>query len=344
MKPCLWPLTQKRRDDSDTATRNSSWVRVQGRDTDGVNQRMHEHEVDIDVGRVRALLSSQCPQFGDASLTLVEPWGTDNALWRVGDAHVVRLPRIEWATAQVDFEAEWLPRLAPHLDVAVPEPLFVGEPGHGYPYQWAIHTWLVGQGAGPTTIADSVAFALDLAAVVRQLQSIDAAPARSPRNRARHLAAYDGETRAAIRAASHLIDAPAATAIWEEALDAAPHAGPSVWVHGDLEGNCITLDGHLSGLVDWGSACAGDPAVDIQVIWSPLFTDRSRIAFLDALQVDEATVLRSRGAAINQACAALPYYLTTYPLIVERSWHKLAAMGVERHVPAAHGGNEAGGG
>jgi hypothetical protein len=25
---------------------------------------------------------------------------------------------------------------------------------------------------------------------------------------------------------------------------------------------------------------------------------------------------------------ALPYYLDSYPLIVERSWHKLAAVGV----------------
>ena len=48
----------------------------------------------------------------------------------------------------------------------------------------------------------------------------------------------------------------------------------------------------------------------------------------DALDVDAATLARSRGAAINQACAALPYYLDTYPLIVERSWHKLAALGV----------------
>ena len=87
-------------------------------------------------------------------------------------------------------------------------------------------------------------------------------------------------------------------------------------------------DGRLCGIVDWGSACAGDPAVDVQVVWSPLFTDDSRRAFLDVLDVDDATLARSRGAAINQACAALPYYLHTYPLIVERSWHKLASLGV----------------
>ena len=89
-------------------------------------------------------------------------------------------------------------------------------------------------------------------------------------------------------------------------MAAAPHEDPPVWVHGDIEGNCLLRDGQLSGVVDWGSACAGDPAVDVQVIWSPLFDTTSRDRFLDALGIDEATVARSRGAAINQACAALP--------------------------------------
>ena len=133
---------------------------------------------------------------------------------------------------------------------------------------------------------------------------------------------------AAIDRGSHLIDSESALAVWEDALAAPPYDGPPVWVHGDLEGNCLVRDGHLSGLVDWGSACAGDPAVDVQVLWSPLFDERSRDVFLRALDVDDATLARSRGAAINQACAALPYYLHTYPLIVERSWHKLRALGV----------------
>jgi len=99
-------------------------------------------------------------------------------------------------------------------------------------------------------------------------------------------------------------------------------------VHADLEGNCLLRDGRLCGIVDWNSVCLGDPAVDVQVVWSPLFTDESRRVFLDELGVDDATIRRLKGAAVNQACAALPYYLDTYPLIVERSWHKLAALGI----------------
>ena len=296
--------------------------------------RMHDDEVAVDDRLVRRLLATQMPDLADRPLTPVEPWGTDNAIWRLGDDLVVRLPRIRWATGQVEREATWLPRLARHLPVAVPEPVAIGEPDHDYPYRWAVHRWIPGEGAALDRVADPVTFALDLAEVVRALRAVPPGGAPSARNRARPLHEYDESTRQAIDTARHLIDAAAATAVWEEALAAPPHDGPPAWVQGDLEGNCLLRDGRLCGIVDWGSACAGDPAVDVQVVWSPLFTDDSRRAFLAALDVDDATLARSRGAAINQACAALPYYLHTYPLIVERSWHKLAALGVPR-LPAA---------
>jgi aminoglycoside phosphotransferase (APT) family kinase protein len=174
-----------------------------------------------------------------------------------------------------------------------------------------------------------VRFALDLAKVVRELATVPTEGAPAATNRASPLADYDDATRAAIGGAAHLIDADAALAVWEDALAAPPYDGPDVWVQGDLEGNCLVDDrGRLCGIVDWNSACVGDPAVDVQVVWSPLFTDESRQAFLDELAADDATPRRSKGAAVNQASAALPYYLDTYPLIVERSWHKLAALGI----------------
>jgi aminoglycoside phosphotransferase (APT) family kinase protein len=177
-------------------------------------------------------------------------------------------------------------------------------------------------------IDDSIAFALELAHFVHALHRAPTDDAPVARHRARPLRDYDERTREAIDRARHLIDAAAATAVWDEALAATAHNGPPVWVHADLEGNCLVRDGRLCGIVDWGSACAGDPAVDVQVVWSPLFTEESRTVFLEALHVDDATLARSRGAAIHQACAALPYYLHTYPLIVERSRHKLASLGV----------------
>lgn len=289
---------------------------------------MHDDEVPVDETLVRALLSEQMPDLADEPLAIVEPWGTDNAIWRLGDDLVVRLPRIGWATGQVDRERRWLPLLAPHLSTPIPEPVAVGEPGAGYPWAWAVHRWLPGEPAALDRMTDPLQFAGDLARFVTELQTLSTLGAPPARNRARPLLAYDDATRAAIAGAAHLIDARAALAVWEEALAAPPHDGPPVWVHGDLEGNCLLADGRLGGIVDWGSACAGDLAVDIQVVWSTLFDATGRRRFLDRLAVDDATLARSRGAAINQACAALPYYLDTYPLIVERSRHKLTALGV----------------
>ncbi len=290
--------------------------------------RMHEDEVPVDHDLVRRLVDAQFPPFADRPLHRVEPWGTDNAIFRLGDDLVVRLPRIAWATGQIDKEATWLPVLAPHLTVAIPEPIAIGEPAEGYPYRWAVHRWLPGELAGPANIADPVRFAEDLARVVDELRAVPVVGAPPAHNRARPLADYDTSTRRAIAAARHLVDAGAALDLWEAALAAPAHDGSPVWVHGDLEGNCLVTDGHLSGLVDWGSACAGDPAVDVQAAWSPLFDDESRARFLELVGADEATFARARGAAVNQACAALPYYLHTYPLIVERSRHKLQALGV----------------
>ncbi len=283
----------------------------------------------MDEELVRGLIRSQMPGFSHLPLAVVEPWGTDNAIWRLGTDLVVRVPRIHWAAGQIELEAQWLPRLAPHLPVAIPEPVAVGMPSDNYPYRWAVHQWIPGEGAALDLMDDPVAFALALAEVVRRLQEVPTTDAPPSTNRARPLAEYDEVTRWIIERAGDLIDAGAALVVWEEALAAPPHTGPAVWVQGDLEGNCLVQNGRLSGIVDWGSACAGDPAVDIQVFWSPLFTNESRDAFLDALEVDDATLARSRGAAIHQACGALPYYLHTYPRIVERSWHKLAELDVK---------------
>ena len=290
--------------------------------------RMHVNEVNVSGELVRRLVEDQMPQLADRDLSIVEPWGTDNAIWRLGEHHVVRLPRIDWAVNQVAFEAEWLPRLAPHLTVQIPEPVAIGEPGHGYPYRWAVHRWLPGVGASLERIDDPIRFALDLAKTVQELWAIPTTGAPPAKNRARALDKYDEATRKAIWSARHLVDATAASAIWDEALAAPPHGSEPVWVHGDLEGNCLLQDGRLSGLLDWSLGCAGDPAVEVQTLWSPLFTREARQAFLDELDIDDATIARAKGAAINQACAALPYYLDTYPLIVERSWHKLAELGV----------------
>ncbi|MEZ5379551.1 MAG: aminoglycoside phosphotransferase family protein [Acidimicrobiales bacterium] len=292
-------------------------------------ERMHADEIGTDQQLVRRLLQSQMPALAELPITIVEPWGTDNAIFRLGDELVVRLPRIAAARHQVTLEAEWLHHIGPYLSVAVPEPLAIGQPDATYPFPWAVHRWVEGDGAALDRIGDPVAFARTLSMIVAELAAVPTEGAPIARNRARPIQDYDRSARAAIASAAALVDTAAALELWEAALDAPPYGGPVRWVHGDLEGNCIVADGELCGLIDWGLACVGDPAADVAVVWSPLFTEASREVFLETLGVDDATLARARGAAVQQACAAWPYYLDTYPLIVERSRHKLRQLGID---------------
>ena len=65
---------------------------------------MHTHEFEVSVRLVRSLVDDQFPEYRDRALSIVEPWGTDNAIWRLGPYLVVRLPRIKSAVGQIGFE------------------------------------------------------------------------------------------------------------------------------------------------------------------------------------------------------------------------------------------------
>jgi len=91
---------------------------------------------------------------------------------------------------------------------------------------------------------------------------------------------------------------PAAAAQWEAALQAPPHDGPPVWIHGDLQpGNLLAA-------------------------WTP-FTAEAREAFRAALGVDGATWARGRGWALSVTLIALPYYQHTNPFLVDVTRHTI---------------------
>ncbi len=110
--------------------------------------RMHEDELDIDDALVRGLLRAQQPQWADLPLRRVVSSGTDNAMFRLGDDMVVRLPRIERAVAAARRTSSDGCRCShPHLPLAVPSPLATGDAGHGYPWRWSVYSWIEGDNA-----------------------------------------------------------------------------------------------------------------------------------------------------------------------------------------------------
>jgi aminoglycoside phosphotransferase (APT) family kinase protein len=296
---------------------------------------MHAGEVNTDAALARRLLVAQCPQWADLPITPVPSAGTDNTLYRLGDDLAVRLPRIYWAEGQADKEREWLPRLAPLLPLRVPAPLFRGEPGAGYPYPWAVYRWLDGANAAQAPPADTTRAAVELAQFLIALQSIDTTggpPATEYGLRGAPLAGRNAATRQAIAALEGVIDADAATAVWDAALRAGDWDRPPVWFHGDLlPGNLLVSRGGLSAVIDWGGLGVGDPACDLVIAWA-LFSGASREAFRAALGVDEATWARGRGHALSQAAIFIPYYRQTNPVGVAYHRRTLDAVLAEHGV------------
>jgi aminoglycoside phosphotransferase (APT) family kinase protein len=281
--------------------------------------KMHDDELELDESLVRGLIEEQFPEWAAQSLRRVEPSGTDNAIFRLGNDLAVRLPRRAGSLDEEDKEHTWLPRLAPRLPVEVPLPVARGRPGPGYPWHWSVCTWLEGE----TPIGVPLA-AGELVAFVEALQRIDSRGAPDPgAGRGEPLAMRDRQVRNALER----IEVPGAGELWEEAAAAPQWQGERVWLHADLDArNVLVRDGRLSGAIDWGCVGAGDPAVDVMAAWKLLNAD-GRERFREALAVDEDTWLRAQGWAVSQALLALHYYtLETNPVLVREAQHWLAEV------------------
>jgi len=300
-------------------------------------RRMHADEVDIDAALVGRLVAAQFPQWADLPIEPVSDWGTDNALYRIGDDMVVRAPRVRRATVALEKELEWLPRLAPLLPLAIPVPLAVGEPAEGYPFAWSIYTLLGGEMATVERIADPAQAATDLAQFIAGLQRVDPTNGPQPGEhnvfRGVPLAMRDKSTRAAIASLGGRIDAGTVTAAWEAALGAPEWRRPSVWIHGDLDArNLLVEDGRLSAVIDFGCLGVGDPACDAMVAWK-LVSAETRDLFRVELPVDDATWARARGWALSQAVIALAYYAEeTNPVLVHEARRWMAEV-LADHTP-----------
>jgi aminoglycoside phosphotransferase (APT) family kinase protein len=288
---------------------------------------MHADEIETDVTLVRRLLAGQFPQWAELQIEPVVSYGTDHDIYRLGEQLAARLPRIGWATAQAAKEAHWLPRLTPHLPLALPVPVAIGHPAAGYPFDWSVCTWLPGENANGS-IDDLNRAAVDLAGFVTALRRIDTtgAPARLPHNRGGPLAEADDDVRRSITELGDRIDGAAALRSWEESLAAPVWDGAPVWVHGDLlPGNLLVVDGRLSAVIDFGGLNVGDPACDLQPAWN-VFADESRERFRAELGVDEASWTRGRGWALFQAIVAMPYYWDTNPGMIRQASHALSQV------------------
>ncbi|CAL9627998.1 hypothetical protein SUDANB132_06030 [Streptomyces sp. enrichment culture] len=291
--------------------------------------RMRPDEVDIDAPLIHRLIADSFPRWAGLPVRRLRSSGTENAMFRLGTELVVRLPRHPGAVGSVAHEQRWLPRLAPLLPFASPEPLGRGEAAHGFPWPWSVYRWLDGANPVAGEVEHADALARDLAAYLTALRAIDTAEAPAC-SRGVPLATRDTPTREAIARLAGRVDRQAVTRLWEEALTAPEHTGAPVWAHGDLSpGNVLTAGGRLSAVIDYGCAGVGDPAVDLIVAWN-LLPAGARGTFREAVGADDAQWARGRGWALSVALIQLPYYWDTNPPLAANSRHTIGEILAER--------------
>lgn len=257
--------------------------------------------MEITTQLVCHLIHSQFPQWDDLEIRPVAQSGNDNRTFHLGENMTVRLPSGPAYAAQVEKEAKWLPFLAPRLTLPISSPVAVGRPDAVYPFPWSVNRYIPGETLNRENVPDRIAFAADLSAFLRELQSIPTlgAPAAGAHNfyRGASPIVYHEET---VRALRESEDLPVGKleAIWEKAI-AGQWEEPPVWIHGDVApGNLLVSSGALSGVIDFGIMAVGDPACDYAMAWT-FFQGSAKDAFLHGL--DEATIDRARGWALWKA-------------------------------------------
>ena len=260
-------------------------------------------DVVIDEPLVTALLTEQFPELDAGSARLLgEGW--DNSVWVVEDRWAFRFPRREIAIPGVERELAVLPKLAPLLPVAVPVPIFVGQPSAGFRWPFFGAPLLPGREPAFANLGEEARTGLGsaLGHFLRALHDVelDVDLPDDPIRRA------DMPFRVArLREKLGLI---AELGVWSEpplvqrVLADAERLPPStdrVLTHGDLHLRHVLIDdGVLSGVIDWGDVCRSDPATDLVLMWS-LLTPGGRDRFLAAYgAIDEAGWLRARVLAL----------------------------------------------
>ena len=261
-------------------------------------------DVDIDEALVRALLHEQHRDLATLELREVAG-GWDNRMWRLGEELAVRLPRTPRAPSLLRTELQWLPLLAPSLPLPVPVPVRAGEPSPRFPKTWLVVRWVDGEPADHAPISSPKA-ADSLAMFLRALHV--KAPSGAPANPSRGVPLQP--LRDVIDEWLPLIEssdvAADARRVWEQGVEAPTWNDAPVWIHGDLHpANVVVSDGILSGVIDFGEMCAGDPATDLAAAWL-LLPAGTAARFFDAYaNADDATIRRARAWAVVRALSLI---------------------------------------
>jgi len=289
-------------------------------------------EIAVEVALVRRLLEEQHPNLKSLPLSrAAEGW--DNVTFRLGNELAVRVPRRSGAARLVVNEQRWLPRIAGALSLPIPTPTHVGVPSPLFPWHWSVLPWIAGTSGLDTPL--EAGEAPRLGRFLRELHAIDPMNG-APQNphRGVPLGSRQAVTGARLERLLETVGHGSDLDGLAELLavgSAIPIDVPRVWLHGDLHAkNVVSADGRLTGVIDWGDICTGDPATDLASVWN-LFEPPAHARFWEAYgEVSEATRKRAAVWAATFGLMLWDSHHRADPAFAElgvRSLERVAATG-----------------
>lgn len=239
-------------------------------------------------------------QFPDLGAGGVRPFGSgwDNTAFLVDGDLVFRFPRKQSTVVPLERETRVMPFLAGRLPLPVPDPRWAGCATERFPWPFAGYRMLEGvpADAAALTEAERVAAAEPLGAFFAALHAVPADGLHLPPDELgrTEFARRMPELRTRLdhlRRRWHVAKAEPWLRLFAEPLPAP--AEKTAVVHGDAYVRHLLVDDarRICGVIDWGDVHAGDPAVDLKVMYAFL-PPRARDIFIRAYGPVDARTLR----------------------------------------------------
>jgi aminoglycoside 2''-phosphotransferase len=244
----------------------------------------------------RAIIAACFPELPIASCVVLSQ-GWDSVAVLADDTFIFRFPKRPDVEPQYHMEARLLPQLAAMISVAVPRFEFIWPGGRAYPQSFVGYRMIAGRSLDVAVFrslqAEPLANQLGRAiGEIHHFPTKQAAMAGVPGGDAQH---WRGEYRVLyerIQAQIFPLLSPAARercAVRFQAFlqnEAYFQFAPTL-IHRDLSAEHILVDparNAVSGIIDWGDAAIGDPAIDFTGLYAELdreFMDQV-LAYYDA--------------------------------------------------------------
>lgn len=223
--------------------------------------------------------------------------GFDNNVYRVNNQYLFRFPRRKIANKLIQKEGRILPILKQRLSIAVPNPVFYGDPASCYPYDFLGYEYLNGLSIEEIATINSIDSIDILANFLAQLHSV-------PINSVKSIVGYDDLDRLNVMKRKDTLIKNTNTIkkmgiyetskleIYIDNLTDIKLDDEKVLLHGDLHIRNLLYNnnGVISAVIDFGDIHIGHKALDLSIVYS-IIPKEFRSAFFEKYgKVSQATL------------------------------------------------------